>query len=63
MARGLIFAVVALERGSSREASRGQVLLVGDSSVGKSSLLMRFTADQYDDHTTPTIGKEIVWYV
>ena len=33
-----------------------QVLLVGDSSVGKSSLLLRFTADQFVSSTNPTIG-------
>lgn len=33
-----------------------KVLLVGDSSVGKSSLLLRFTADQFVDTTNPTIG-------
>jgi len=34
-----------------------QVLLVGDSGVGKSSLLLRFTTNEFDDSTTPTIGK------
>ena len=33
-----------------------QVLLVGDSGVGKSSLLMRFTADAFDESSAPTIG-------
>jgi predicted GTPase len=33
-----------------------QVLLVGDSAVGKSCLLMRFTADRFDEVTTSTIG-------
>jgi len=33
-----------------------KILLVGDSGVGKSSLLMRFTADQFEDHQVPTIG-------
>mmetsp|Transcript_11078 Transcript_11078/g.33216 ORF Transcript_11078/g.33216 Transcript_11078/m.33216 type:complete len:205 (-) Transcript_11078:1166-1780(-) len=33
-----------------------KVLLVGDSSVGKSSLLLRFTADQFVASTNPTIG-------
>ncbi|KAG0575357.1 hypothetical protein KC19_VG339400 [Ceratodon purpureus] len=32
-----------------------KVLLVGDSGVGKSSLLLRFTADTFDD-LSPTIG-------
>jgi len=35
---------------------RRQILLVGDSGVGKSSLLMRFTADQFEDSSAPTIG-------
>jgi hypothetical protein len=33
-----------------------QVLLVGDSGVGKSCLLMRFTTDRFEDTTTSTIG-------
>jgi GTPase SAR1 family protein len=33
-----------------------KILLVGDSGVGKSCLLMRFTADRFDDVTTSTIG-------
>eukprot|EP00803_Ostreobium_quekettii_P004629 evm.model.scf_672.5 EVM.evm.TU.scf_672.5 scf_672:21350-23358(-) len=33
-----------------------KVLLVGDSAVGKSCLLMRFTADRFDDHAASTIG-------
>lgn len=32
-----------------------KVLLIGDSGVGKSSLLLRFTADKFDD-LSPTIG-------
>jgi Ras-related protein Rab-18 len=33
-----------------------KILLVGDSGVGKSSLLTRFTADQFEDNAVPTIG-------
>lgn len=33
-----------------------KILLVGDSGVGKSCLLMRFTADRFEDTTTSTIG-------
>ena len=36
-----------------------QILLVGDSGVGKSSLLMRFTADQFEESSVPTIGKDL----
>lgn len=39
-----------------------QILLVGDSGVGKSSLLMRFTADQFEESSVPTIGKHSLWY-
>lgn len=39
-----------------------QVLLVGDSAVGKSCLLMRFTADRFDEVTTSTIGEAAVAY-
>lgn len=33
-----------------------KILLVGDSGVGKSSLLMRFTAGQFEESSVPTIG-------
>ncbi|KAH0626727.1 hypothetical protein JD844_001860 [Phrynosoma platyrhinos] len=33
-----------------------KLLLVGDSSVGKSSLLLRFTDDQFEPYLNPTIG-------
>ena len=39
---------------------RIQILLVGDSGVGKSSLLMRFTAGQFEESSVPTIGKDAV---
>ena len=34
-----------------------QVLLVGDSGVGKSALLVRFTLDQFHAQNQPTIGE------
>jgi GTPase SAR1 family protein len=33
-----------------------KVLLVGDSGVGKSSLLLRFTEDFFEEEITPTVG-------
>ncbi len=30
---------------------------MGDSNVGKSSLLLRFTADTFEDSVAPTIGE------
>lgn len=33
-----------------------KLLLVGDSAVGKSSLLLRFTEDQFEPYLDPTIG-------
>lgn len=35
---------------------RAQILLVGDTAVGKSCLLMRFTTDTFEEETTSTIG-------
>ena len=35
-----------------------QILLVGDSGVGKSSLLLRFTSGEFEEASVPTIGKE-----
>jgi hypothetical protein len=43
-------------RAASPSARPPQILLVGDSGVGKSCLLMRFTADKFEDSTTSTIG-------
>ena len=33
------------------------MLLVGDSGVGKSALLVRFTLDQFHEQNQPTIGE------
>ena len=33
-----------------------KILLIGDSSVGKSSILLQFTDDHFDDNLTSTIG-------
>lgn len=33
-----------------------KILLIGDSGVGKSSLLLSFTSESFDDHSVPTIG-------
>ncbi|EGB04526.1 hypothetical protein AURANDRAFT_72509, partial [Aureococcus anophagefferens] len=33
-----------------------KVLLIGDAGVGKSSLLLRFTEDTFDEHLGSTIG-------
>jgi predicted ATP-dependent serine protease len=37
-----------------------QILLVGDSGVGKSCLLMRFTSDRFEEATTSTIGASAI---
>lgn len=34
-----------------------KALLVGDSGVGKSSILLRFVSDEFDDGQLATIGK------
>lgn len=38
-----------------------KLLLIGDSGVGKSSLLLSFTSDAFED-LSPTIGKSVVNY-
>lgn len=38
-------------------ALHNQILLIGDSGVGKSCLLNRFTSDRFDESTTSTIGE------
>ena len=33
-----------------------KLVIIGDSGVGKSSILLRFTDDQFDDNSNATIG-------
>ena len=35
-----------------------KVGIIGNSGVGKSSLLLRFTDDEFDENTKPTIGAD-----
>jgi hypothetical protein len=35
-----------------------QVLLVGDSGVGKTCLVMRFISDRFEDHLPATVGEQ-----
>ena len=37
-----------------------KLLLIGNSSVGKSSLLFRFVENTWDDNFVPTIGVDFV---
>ena len=39
-----------------------KLLLIGNSSVGKSSLLFRFVENVWDDNFVPTIGVDFVIY-
>ena len=39
-----------------------KILLIGNSSVGKSSLLYRFVENVWDDNFVPTIGVDFVNY-
>jgi len=39
-----------------------KLLLIGNSSVGKSSLLFRFVENVWDDNFVPTIGVDFVRY-
>lgn len=38
-----------------------KIKMVGDSAVGKSSIVMRFCDDSFTDNTMPTIGNNIIW--
>ena len=40
-----------------------KLLLIGNSSVGKSSLLFRFVENVWDDNFVPTIGVDFVKYI
>jgi len=40
-----------------------KLLLIGNSSVGKSSLLFRFVENVWDDNFVPTIGVDFVSYI
>ena len=40
-----------------------KLLLIGNSSVGKSSLLFRFVENVWDDNFVPTIGVDFVNYI
>ncbi len=37
-----------------------KIVLIGDISVGKSSLMTRFNHDTFDDNVRPTVGVEFV---
>jgi GTPase SAR1 family protein len=39
-----------------------KLLIIGDSSVGKSSILLRFTDDEFDDEHPVTIGTHVLLY-
>ena len=39
-----------------------KLLLVGDSGVGKTAILLSFTADGFSDREKPTIGVDLVWF-
>jgi GTPase SAR1 family protein len=45
-------------RRSPHPLSHHQILLVGDSGVGKSSLLLRFTSGEFEEASVPTIGEK-----
>jgi GTPase SAR1 family protein len=40
-----------------------KLLLIGNSSVGKSSLLFRFVENTWDENFVPTIGVDFVSYI
>lgn len=35
-----------------------KIVLIGDSGVGKSNILLRYTKDKFNSHSTQTIGVE-----
>ena len=40
-----------------------KIKMVGDSAVGKSSIVMRFCDDSFTDNTMPTIGTHILKFL
>lgn len=48
----------ALEAMSVVVLSTAQVLLIGDSGVGKTCLVMRFISDRFEDQLPSTVGEE-----
>ena len=41
-----------------RQLSTVKIIIIGDASVGKSNILLRYTKNEYDDANKPTIGIE-----
>ena len=51
----LLFKIVLIGNPNIRDSFK---FITGDSSVGKSNLLSRFTEDKFNAQTAPTIGVE-----
>lgn len=45
---------------SSDEIPQLKLIAVGDSGVGKSSILLRFTNDKFDEFSEPTLGAAFI---
>ena len=37
-----------------------KVLMIGEAKVGKTSILTRYTEDQFQENMTPTLGNKII---
>jgi small GTP-binding protein len=46
--------------GHQQQEDSVKVVMLGDSGVGKSSIAMRFTKDQFDPHSTATVGAALM---
>ena len=54
-------------RGGGKQQQPHKTIIIGDSNVGKTSILLRFVKNSFDDMSMPTLGagfktKEMTYY-